>query len=70
MIRDVVAHGARHAGSAEEAALEFACRVEDAVREVAGAATQNLTVSVSVDNGPLQVVITGGHTPRTLSFDR
>ena len=70
MIRDLVAHGARHAGAGDEAALAFGCRAEDAIRErVGGAAAQPLTVTVRMDNGPLQVVITGSGAAVTLTLD-
>ena len=71
MIRDVVAHGARQAGASDEKALEFACRVEDATRDIAAAANADRTVSVVIrlEDGPLQVVVTDGGTPRTFSLD-
>lgn len=72
MIRNIVAHGARHAGSPDDAALEFACRVEDAVRAMIGdgAGASEVTVDVRLTDGPLQVVVTGGAGQRTFSLDR
>lgn len=70
MIRDVVAHGARQAGSGNDAALAFGCRAEDAVRaRLGGAGAQPLSVTVRVDKGPLQVHITGSGPAVTLTLD-
>ena len=78
MIRDVVAHGARQAGAPDDMALEFGCRVEDGVRELAAAAVdQPVTCVISVDSvtpgaspgGPLQVTITGGAVQRSFTLD-
>jgi hypothetical protein len=70
MIRDLVSHGARQAGSGGDAALAFGCRAEDAVRErLAGAHPQPLNITVRMDNGPLQVVITGSGADMTLTLD-
>jgi hypothetical protein len=71
MVRDVVSHGARHAGSGEEAALAFGCRAEDVVRERLGGsgAAPPLTVTVRMEEGPLQVVITGIGSAVTLALD-
>jgi hypothetical protein len=78
MIRDVVAHGARQAGAPDDKALEFGCRVEDGVRDLAvAAADQPVTcvirlggVSPGVSPGaPLHVAITGGAVQRTFSLD-
>jgi hypothetical protein len=69
MIRDVVAHGARQAGSDDGAALAFGCRAEDAVRDrLDGAGGQPLNVTVRIDKGPLQVLITGSGTASTLTL--
>ncbi|MBM3820103.1 MAG: hypothetical protein FJW14_13955 [Acidimicrobiia bacterium] len=69
MIRDVVAHGARQAGSGDEAALAFGCRAEDAVRDRLGSAgAQPLHVTVRLDQGPLQVLITGSGAALTLTL--
>ena len=71
MIRDLVAHGARHAGAGDEAALAFGCRAEDAIRERVGggAAAQPLVVTVHMDNGPLRVVVSGAGADMTLTLD-
>ena len=71
MIRDVVAHGARHAGSDEGAALSFGCTVEDAVRDMIDgpAGDERVDIVVRRDNGPIQVVVTAGRTTRTFSMD-
>jgi len=75
MIRDVVAHGARQAGSPGEDALAFACRVEDAVRDLtgSGSADHPVTVVVRLDSvspdGTLQVVVTGNGAARTFALD-
>ena len=74
MIRNVVAHGARQAGSPEAQALDFACRVEDAVRDLAdpgaGAnADHAVTVVITLEDGPLQVAVTGRGDARTFALD-
>jgi hypothetical protein len=71
MIRNVVAHGARQAGSPEAQALDFACRVEDAVRDLAGPGTadDSVTVVISLEDGPLQVAVTGRGDARTFALD-
>jgi hypothetical protein len=75
MIRDVVAHGARQAGAPDDKALDFGCRCEDAVRDLAAAAAPDrpVTVVIGVDGAPsgrpLQVAVTSGDVQRTFSLD-
>lgn len=71
MIRNVVAHGARQAGSADDAAVAFGRDVEDAVREMLGAAGvhEQLTLVLRKQDGPMEVVINDGRATRTLALD-
>lgn len=70
MIRDLVAHGAREAGSAEDAAVTFGCTVEEAVREMlATAAGERLAIVVRKQDGPVEVVISSRRATRTLALD-
>jgi hypothetical protein len=74
MIRDVVAHGARQAGAPDDKALEFGCRVEDGIRDLAvAAADQPVTCVIQLagvsPGAPLHVAITGGAVRRTFSLD-
>jgi hypothetical protein len=70
LIRELVVHGSRQAGSAEEAALSFALTVEDAVRTLVGEVTsdQRLGVFVRMEHA-LQVTLTLGADTRTLTLD-
>jgi hypothetical protein len=69
MIRDVVAYGARQAGSSDDAALAFGCRAEDAVRgRLGGAGASPLSVTVRLDKHALQVLIAGSGNALTLTL--
>jgi hypothetical protein len=70
MVRNVAAHGARHAGSADAAASAFGRTVEDAVLGMLAAAHPQASVSVTVrgGRGPVEVVIGSGRGTRTLTL--